>query len=192
MTCADFEVLLCDYLDGTLDVSQRQHVDAHMRECASCAAFAQDVMGAVSFVGSVERIEPPAELLTKITFHIPAEQPRGGWRSVFSGWLRPVLQPRLAMGMAMTILSFSMLARIAGLEVRQLKPSDLHPARVLAAADDRIHRTWARAVKYYENLRLVYEVQTRLHDWTEAEDQAAATDSPSSSGSKPGSEKEPK
>ena len=65
----------------------------------------------------------------------------------------------------MTILSFSMLGRLAGVEVRQLKPSDLQPAKVWAAVDDKAHRAWARAVKYYENLRLVYEVQTRLQEW---------------------------
>jgi hypothetical protein len=69
----------------------------------------------------------------------------------------------------MTILSFSMLGRLAGIEARQLKPSDLHPAKVWAAADDKVHRAWARAVKYYENLRLVYEVRSRLQEWTEQE-----------------------
>ena len=75
------------------------------------------------------------------------------------------------MGMAMTILSFSMLGRLAGIEVRQLKPQDLHPASVWAAVDNRVYRTWERAVKYYENLRLVYEVQTRLQEWTGQEEE---------------------
>jgi hypothetical protein len=87
------------------------------------------------------------------------------------GWFGPVLQPRFAMGMAMTILSFSMLARFAGVEVRQLKPADLKPTAVWSAIDNRAHRTWDQAVKYYENLRLVYEVQTRLQEWTEQEDE---------------------
>jgi hypothetical protein len=64
-----------------------------------------------------------------------------------------------------------MLARLAGIEPQQLKPSDLHPAAVWTALDNKVHRTWERAVKYYENLRLVYEVQTRLQAWTEQEEQ---------------------
>jgi hypothetical protein len=170
MTCADFEVLLCDYLDGTLDAAQRQAIEEHQRECASCAEFARDVAGAVAFIERAEVVEPPPELLTRITFEIPAGgQQKKGWRSLFFGWLRPVLQPRFAMGMAMTILSFSMLGRLAGIEARELKPADLHPAKVWAAADDKVHRAWARAVKYYENLRLVYEVRSRLQEWTEQE-----------------------
>ena len=171
MTCADFEVLLCDYLDGTLEPAQRRAIEEHQRQCAACAEFARDVQGAVAFLGSVPALDPPPELLTKITFGIPeGGQQKKGWRSWFGGRLQPVLQPRFAMGMAMTILSFSMLGRVLGIEAQQLRPADLQPAKVWAAADDRIHRTWDRAVKYYENLRLVYEVQTRLREWTEQEE----------------------
>jgi anti-sigma factor RsiW len=171
MTCAEFEILLCDYLDGTLDGVRRREVEEHRNGCAACAELARDVAGAVAFMERVAEVEPPPELLTKITFEIPSGGARRGIRSWLTGWLQPVLQPRVAMGMAMTILSFSMLGRLAGIEVRQLQPSDLYPSNVWAAVDNRVYRTWERAVKYYENLRLVYEVQTRLQEWTRQEDE---------------------
>jgi hypothetical protein len=172
MTCAEFEILLCDYLDGTLEPARAAQVETHQRECPGCAEFARDVTSAVAFIGRVAEVEPPADLLTKITFEIPAGGVRKGPRAWLTGWLQPVLQPRFAMGMAMTILSFSMLGRFAGLDTtRQLKPSDLQPANVWATVEDKAHRTWERAVKYYENLRLVYEVQTRLQEWTTQEEE---------------------
>lgn len=173
MTCAEFEVLLCDYLDGTLDEKLRRELEQHRDACPSCSAFAADVTGAVAFLRRVEEVEPPPELLTRITFEIPTGGARSpqGWRAWLAGRLQPVLQPKFAMGMAMTILSFSMLGRLAGIEVRQLKPSDLHPAAVWAEVDNRVNRTWERALKYYENLRLVYEVQTRLQEWTKQEEE---------------------
>jgi hypothetical protein len=173
MTCAEFEILLCDYLDGTLDAPVRRDVEEHQAQCASCAEFARDVSAAVAFMERVAEVEPPPELLTRITFEIPAGGgvKKAGFRSWLSGWMQPLLQPKFAMGMAMTILSFSMLGRLAGIEVRQLKPQDLHPANVWTAVDNRVHRTWERAVKYYENLRLVYEVQTRLQEWTGQEEE---------------------
>lgn len=172
MTCADFEILLCDYLDGTLDGPARRELEAHRNACASCAEFANDVAGAIAFIDRAAEVEPPPELLTKITFEIPSGGVRkAGVRSWLTGWMQPILQPKVAMGMAMTILSFSMLGRLAGIEVRQLQPSDLYPANVWAAVDNRVHRSWERAVQYYENLRLVYEVQTRLQDWTKQEDE---------------------
>jgi len=71
------------------------------------------------------------------------------------------------MGMAMTVLSFSMLARFAGIEPRQLKPSDLDPVKIWMAVDDRAHRAWDKTVKYYENLKLVIQFQARLKEWSE-------------------------
>jgi anti-sigma factor RsiW len=171
MICAEFEVLLCDYVDGTLDEARRAELETHQQTCASCAELARDVTGAVAFMERVPRVEPPHELLSKITFQIPPENTIGrGAKSWLKSWLQPIVQPRFAMGMAMTILSFSMLGRFTPIDVQQLKPSDLHPAKVWAAVDDRAHRVWGRAVKYYENLRLVYEVQSRLQEWSEQDD----------------------
>jgi hypothetical protein len=173
MTCSEFEALLCDYLDGTLDPVQAEVLEAHQRDCASCAEFARDVSGAVAFIGRAEDVIPPPELLTRISFNIPrgSAEDSGGIQKLFAKWLRPVLQPRFAMGMAMTILSFSMLGRFTTIDVRQLKPSDLDPVKIWAAVDDRVYRSWQRAVKYYESLRLVYEVQSRLSEWTDQEDE---------------------
>jgi hypothetical protein len=170
MTCADFEILLADYLDGTLDTERRREVEAHRAGCPACAEFAGEVSGAVAFFERVPEVEPPPELLTRITFEIPAGGgARKGWRTWFGGWLQPVLQPKFAMGMAMTLLSFSMLGRYAGIDSMRLRPADLHPAVLYAEAEDRLHRTWERAVKYYENLKLVYEVQARLQEWSKKE-----------------------
>ena len=43
--------------------------------------------------------------------------------------MEPVLQPRYAMGMAMTLLTFAMLGRLTGMEFRHLSPSDLDPVK---------------------------------------------------------------
>lgn len=171
MNCADFEILLCDYMDGTLDPARRSELEAHQRECASCAELVRDAADAIAFIQRVPQIEPPHELLAKIAFQIPQESgAKRGPRSWIASWLRPVVQPRFAMGMAMTILSFSMLGRFAGVDVRELKPSDLQPAKVWATVDDRTHRAWGRAVKYYENLRLVFEIQSRLQEWSDQDE----------------------
>ncbi|HYZ84287.1 MAG TPA: zf-HC2 domain-containing protein [Bryobacteraceae bacterium] len=182
LRCGEFEVLLCDYLDGTLDPEIRAALEQHRDSCAACAEMFADVTGAVTFMERAESAEPPAELLTRISFHIPTNQSEGlkasGWRSWFGGWLQPVLQPKFAMGMAMTILSFSMLGRFAGIEIQQLKPSDLSPVKVWEAADDKLHRAWARGVKYYESLKIVYEVRSRLSEWSRLEEEERKTERP--------------
>jgi len=170
MTCADIETLLCDYVDGTLSGEQRAAVEEHLAHCAFCARMAEDGAAAVEFLRKAPPVEPPPELVTRLLYQVPAARERhaeSGLRSWLGRWIGPVLQPRFAMGMAMTVLSFSLVARIAGIPERQLRPSDLHPARVWAAIEDRAHRAWDRGVKYYESLKVVYEIQSRLSEWTE-------------------------
>ena len=173
ITCAEFEVLYCDLLDGVLREPERSAVERHTETCAACAQLAADVRGAVSFLERAEKAAPPAELLTRILHEIPSVRPqveRRSWiRRIFGAGFDKVLQPRFAMGMAMTVLSFSMLARFTGIQVRQLRPSDLDPAKIWLALDDRAHRVWDRAMKYYDNARVVIEIQSRLKEWSEQE-----------------------
>lgn len=177
MNCADLEILLCDYVDGTLYGEQKAAVETHLAVCPACAELARDSAGALQFIERAAVVEPPAELLTRIMFEIPTatrKRPdtvtKSWWSRLRAAWVEPVLQPRFVMGMAMTVLSFAMLGRFAGIEVRQLKPSDLNPVAVFMTIEDRTLRTWERAVKYYDSLRLVYEIQTRLRDWGEQAD----------------------
>lgn len=177
MNCAELEILLCDYVDGTLAADQKSELETHLAQCAACAELARDVRAAVGFIERVPEVEPPPELLTRIVFELPAAhqaRPKKsrGVRRLLHDWVQPVLQPRFAMGFAMTILSFSLLARFAGIRPRQLTLEDLRPANVWRAIDDGAYRAWQRTVKFYENLRLVYEIQTQLRDWTQSSQEA--------------------
>lgn len=172
MSCAELEPLICDYVDGALGPAERRQVERHLEACPSCAALARDAAAAVAFMAGAAQVEPPPELLTRLLFQIPSRaaesaRPTGGPLAWLGARLRPVLQPRFAMGMAMTILSFSMLGRFAGISPRQLTPADLHPAKIWQALDDRAHRAWDRARKFYLSLRVVYEIQTQLREWSQ-------------------------
>jgi hypothetical protein len=172
VTCADLEILLAEYVDGTLHGDEKSAVESHLAECGDCAELARDAAGAVAFMERASMVEAPPELVTRILFEVTNGPSRAAvkpsWiRRIFGKWLEPILQPRFAMGMAMTVLSFAMLGRFTGINVRQLKPSDLDPVKVWIAAEDRVQRTWERTVKYYESLRLVFEIQTQLKEWTD-------------------------
>src|SRR5450755_2670915 len=179
MTCAELEILLCDYVDGTLRGEERTALESHLAGCSACAELAKDVAGVTAFIETVAPAEPPAELLTRILHVLPTGRPatekRSWWKKLFGGWVHGILQPRYVMGMAMTVLSFSMIAKFAHIEPRQLRPADLDPVKIWASIDDRAHRMWDRSVKYYDNLRLVIEIQSRLKEWTD-QDQAQAAD----------------
>ena len=187
MNCSDLETLLCDYVDGTLAPLEKAEVERHLAACTACAETARDAAAAVAFMEKAAEIEPPPELITQILFELPGTRSRparerSGLGAALARLLRPVFQPRFAMGMAMTILSFSMIGRFAGIDVRQLSVSDLDPVRVWQSFDNRIERGWQRAVKFYESLRLFYELRARFSDLTAEEEEAGtagASDSPS-------------
>jgi hypothetical protein len=198
--CAQFEVLLADYLDGTLSESERTEVELHAAGCEHCRELMADVQGAVRFLGNSEAIAPPPELITRIAYHAPTgriRQPfeRQGWISrMISEWLQPILQPRLAMGMAMTILSIAMLERCTGVKMQHVQPEDLNPVRIWGGIEDKTIRLKDRAVKYYENLRWVYEIEVRLHELREQQDAAPAdatqpTNHPGANGTAPDNRK---
>lgn len=172
-SCSDFEVLLSDYLDGTLSDAVREDMDRHMAACPGCAEMFEDARAAVTFIGTVGAVTPPADLITRIVYQAPRGpmldplQRRGIFGTAIGKWLQPVLQPRFAMGMAMTILSFAMLERCTGVQVQHIRPADLNPVHVWDGFQDRVWRTKDRAVKYYDNLLVVYDIESRLQELRE-------------------------
>ena len=174
MNCAEIEILICDYVDGTLAPAQQTELERHFAECPSCAALARDSAAAVAFMERAADVEPPPELITRMLFQAPWHKRRAGWLpKIFDS----VLQPKFALSMAMTILSLSMLFG----QVRQLRPADLQPAKVWADLEDRAYRTWARTMKFYDNLKFVYQIQTTLREWQqdqEAQQPASESDAP--------------
>ncbi|HLK47417.1 MAG TPA: zf-HC2 domain-containing protein [Bryobacteraceae bacterium] len=174
MNCAEIEILICEYVDGTLTPAQRAEVESHLGVCANCAALERDAAAAVAFMEKAAEVEPPPELITRMLFHAPWQKSKTGWiPKIFNS----VLQPKFALSMAMTILSFSMLFG----QFRQLRPADLEPAKVWADIEDRAYRTWARTMKFYDNLKFVYQIQTTLREWQqdqEAQQPASESETP--------------
>ncbi len=170
MNCAEFESILADYFDGTLSNLSRAAVEQHAAVCTNCREFMAETRAGLDLLERATPVEPPAELITRIAYLAPlGRTPEPFERQSFFGkWigrrLQPVLQPRLAMGMAMTILSFAMLEKCTGVHVQHLEPADLNPVRVWSGVEDKGLRVRDQAVKYYNSLRIVYEIETHLRD----------------------------
>ena len=183
LSCAEFEMLLADWIDETLALPARQaERDAfvrHLESCRSCAALLEDATAAVAFMDRAAEVEMPPALVSKIL-----HATNSGWEFKLrgrgiSGWINrtfaPVLRPRFVMGAVLTLISATMLTRCA--PNRTLTAADLDPVHLWTSLDDRTHRIWDRAVKSYESMRLVYEVKNQINDWNEQrrqEDEAAA------------------
>lgn len=82
----------------------------------------------------------------------------------FTGPLRPtlgsMLQTRMAMTAAMAFVSIALTFNLLDVHVTALRARDLTPSSLRRDASE----TNARIVRYYESLRVVYELESRVHD----------------------------
>ena len=78
MNCAEIEILICDYVDGTLAADQKAEVERHLAECPACAELARDSAAAVAFIERAAEVEPPPELITRILFDAPWRKEQAG------------------------------------------------------------------------------------------------------------------
>ncbi len=69
--------------------------------------------------------------------------------------LRAKLQPRITLGIAMTLLSFATVAR-------HVHPADFNLIRALGTAQQKATVVKDRAVGCYENIRFAYQLERRL------------------------------
>jgi hypothetical protein len=180
MTCADFEISICDYVDGALDAAGAAEVERHLSECPACAALARDSAEAVAFMERAADVEPPPQLMARILYDAPwnVETAASGKRSWLAAILGPVWQPRIVMGMAMTVLSISMLARFVG-PLKPLRADDLKPATVWSGITTRADYAWIRAVKFFDDLKVVYQIQTTIQKWQQQDEDRTAADAQS-------------
>ena len=173
MNCDAFENYLADYLDGTLPVADQLALERHAESCANCHEFMAQVKDGFDALKSMDAAAPPAELVTRIAYLAPAGKVRAahdrpGFLSRFAArWVQPLLQPRLAMGMAMTFLSFTMMERCTGVRVQRIQAADLSPIVIVQGVEDRVLRAKDRAVKYYQNIRFVYDIEVKLRELDE-------------------------
>src|SRR5271165_2261724 len=171
--CVEFEALLADALDSTLHGATLAGFEEHQKSCPACAAMFQEASAGKHWLMRLEDIEPPKHLVHNIlaqTIGTVAEAstkpapPGESWLDRLKGKIAPVfapvVTPRFAMSFGMAFFSITMLANIAGLHVADLKHVDMSAKGIQKT----YYSTQARVVRYYENIRLVYEIESRVRD----------------------------
>ena len=180
MDHARFEALLSDFLDGTLSEPVLASFRAHASVCADCGPMLAATQAGMSWLKSLPEVEPPRNLVHNILIATsgaraaaPQRQagPTSPWRDRLREWTRPlaplfsaVRQPRFALSLGMAFFSVTVLLNAAGLHLSSLRSADLRPSAIQENLTRTYNETTARAVKYYENIRLVYEIESRVRE----------------------------
>jgi anti-sigma factor RsiW len=178
MTRAQLEALITDYLDGVLGETDAAEFEKYLPLYPDLAELVHDAADAMRLLDQVEAPEPPPALYAQIHLSLEAERKNaerkrsstGLWKGLLE-FFAPMLQPRFVMGMAMTVLSISMVGQLTGTRIDQVTAADLKPAAIWSSVEYRAQRVWDRATKYYESLRVVYEMRTRVQEWRTQLDQ---------------------
>src|ERR1022692_1792788 len=100
ITCAEFEILLADLLDGALSAEQKATVENHRISCEACAELARDASGALAFIERVAEVTPPSVLMNRILLEVTSGPSRGVIKRTWvERWIGPKLtpSPRFAM-----------------------------------------------------------------------------------------------
>jgi len=175
MQCNEFDQLLSDALDGVLSGVQLDRFQAHAQVCKACGPLLAEVEAGRSWLKGLTEVEPPASLVNNIlasTTGVDTQrlrsastvrQPRVSWlEHVQASFLEPiwavVRQPRFAMSFGMAFFALSVGLTVAGVKPADIRAIDLRPSAIRHT----YYNTQARVVRYYDNVRLVYEVQAAV------------------------------
>jgi len=159
-TCDQVETRLSDYLDGLLAGPERAEFESHANSCPQCAPLLASVRSLVGEMRAMEELEAPPRLVYTILDKTLG--PRLTPWQVFLQTLRGLATPKFAYGAASVMATLVIVAGSSGFSLRKPKLADLRPAAIYQNADRQAHRAVAHTIKYVSDLRVVYEIQSRL------------------------------
>ncbi len=175
MQCSEFEALLADALDGVLTGERMAQFRSHSSACATCGPLFAEAESGRKWLTSLAEIAPPRHLVHNIllatsglqgTREQAATEPRASFWFQLKHALNPqplltlVMEPRFGLSMAMAFFSVSLAMNVAGVKISDLQKMDLRPS----AINRTYHETQSRVVHYYDNIRFVYEVESRVRE----------------------------
>jgi anti-sigma factor RsiW len=157
-TCEQTEARLSDYLDGLFQPAEQSAFNQHVNTCERCAPLVAAVARTLGSLYALEPVEPPPQLENAIltaTLGAP---------SYLKRWLKSLRSPRFVYGLASAAATIIVLLTASGFSFTKPKLADLRPATIYWKTNRQAHRVYAQSVKFVSDLRVVYEIQTRLNE----------------------------
>jgi hypothetical protein len=181
LRCDECENMIADAIDGTLSPADMAALERHKAECAQCTQLYKETEQGKNWMQYLaEEPEIPEGLFEKILARTsqPSQQnvvsgavvpirpqpARTAWYRYPMPVLRQVFEPRLLMTAAMAFFSIALTMNLTGIKLTEMHAADLRPSRMKATLTRQYYSTNEQVMKYYENLRVVYEMESRVRE----------------------------
>ena len=163
-TCEQTELLLTDYLDGLLQPEQQHAFDLHVNGCERCTPLVASVTHLIGNLRALPELDTPPRLVYNILdATLGPRETVSGW-AAFRAWMRGIASPRFAYGSLSVAATFLMLVTASGFNWKKPRIADLSPANIYRGTNRQAHLAYARSSKFVSDLRVVYEIQSKLRD----------------------------
>ena len=187
--CEQIENRLSDFLEGALTPEEAALFVNHSSTCAQCKELVASVRGLIGAMHALEPVAAPANLLPAILNSTLGPRPSAsGWRAWF-GWTRVIMQPRFAYGALTVLITLGVVSQALGIEWRTPTVADLNPVNLYRSVDRQAHLAYAKGSKFVGDLRVVYEIKSRLEP--SEQDATPPQKTPAATPSSPGQSKTP-
>jgi len=179
--CGQWETLLADALDGLLRPEDESTFSTHMASCANCTTLFEEARQGREWLEFLSpEPEVPAGLLDKLLAQTGPGQMAGMGLATTAGnvvpitpaWQRPgymarirrFAEPRLLMTAAMAFFSIALTLNLTGVRLSHIRLSDLKPTSLKMYVQRQFTMASTPLIRYYDHLRFVYEVQSRMRE----------------------------
>lgn len=159
-TCANTEERLSDVLDRALIAEEQSAFSAHAAHCARCAEVVALVAGLAARMHAMAPVSEPSGLQERILAATLGPRRRSAGAESWLDWASAFWRPRFAMGVASVAATGLILLHLAAPGLRRLRPGDVNPASLLRDGNRQAHLSYARGVKFVNDLRVVYEIHS--------------------------------
>jgi hypothetical protein len=179
LRCEEWEMLLTEALDGLLPATERGAFDTHGVECKMCAQLLKQAKQGQEWLAFLDtEPEVPTDLVERIVGKTSGSVAGGPLAVAGTGAIPVQVLPvhhvmwdnRMMMTVAMAFFSIALTLNLAGVRLTHLKLSDLTPASMEMNLTRQFYGAKSSLVRYYDNLRLVYEVESKMRDLRRAEE----------------------
>jgi hypothetical protein len=153
-SCAHCEERLSDYLENTLDVSERALTELHLKSCESCTELLSGMSMVLDWGRNFPVFEAPAWLPIRILANTPHRVVQETWIDTLSAFGRWLIEPRTAIGLLTTVLMIGWMGSLAG-----ISPDFASIARNPAAV---YYTAYDKAVRTFYQAPVVTEIRTEL------------------------------